>query len=266
MKLLGPEWQHTHLEGLNGALERQAATALMESLGGLSLAIVQAAILIKDERVGGSTVQGFLELYEARRRTLPVRQVASRDRLIHSLDTVWALALDILSLNARSLLSVLSLLAPDYIRLELFLPSNQSRLEGRLSFCKRAVSTGSDLRLASTLDTTPAMEAALEELRNAKLIHQHGRVLRIHRVIQEAMNFNDIHQLQDSFDAATQLLYDAFPKQDEGRPMNENWVLCQTYIQHAISLANGYVKIRAGPESPFRSSKEFVRLLANCGW
>jgi hypothetical protein len=266
MRLLGPKWQNDHLGGPDGDLERQAATKLMDSLGGLSLAIVQAATLIKDDRVGGDTsLQTFHSLFEKARIKLPVRQVASRDKLTHCLDTVWSIALNALSRNARNLLAVLSLLAPDSIPIDLFLPRNQARLDGRLSFCKRVVPNKSELRPTSTVDPSPAMEMALEELKNAKLVHQYGRNLVIHRVIQEAMNFKGVDDLQESFDAATQLVCEAFPVQELGRPMHDEWPRCQLYIQHAVNLAKTFVESRSGQE-PFHSTSEFVKLLSNCGW
>jgi hypothetical protein len=267
MKLLGLRWQNAHLEGQAGALEREAGTRLMASLGGLTLAIVQAASLIKETRVtSDQSIRTLLKLFEDSRAKLPPRQISHRDNLIHALDTVWSIALNTLSPNARSLLSVLSLLAPDAIPLGLFLPRNQARLDGRLAFCKRSVSEESRPMLSSMVDPSLAMEAALEELQTASLIYRNGQDLVIHRVTQEAINFHGIHDLQESFNAASELVYEAFPKQNQGRPLSDVWPQCQMYVQHAVNLAKLYTAFRQGFEGPFTGSEELVRLLCNCGW
>jgi hypothetical protein len=266
-KLLGLQWQNKYLEGQTGALEREAGTRLLNHLGGLTVAIVQAASLIKEARVtGDQSIRTFLELFEDSRAKLPPRQIGHWDNLIHSLDTVWSIALNALSRNARSLLSVLSLLAPDAMPLALFLPSDQSRLDGRLEFCKRGVSDESQPMVAAAVDPSPAMEAALEELQRANLIYRNGRDLVIHRVTQEEMGFHCIKDLEESFDAASQLVYEAFPKQDQGRSMFDVWPKCQMYVQHAVNLAKLYTAFRQGRESPFTHSEDFVRLLCNCAW
>ena len=266
MKLLGPEWQNEYLDGPTGPLEREAGTRLMSHLGGLTLAIVQAATLIKESRVtSNQSIRTLLKIFEEKRATLPPRQIGHRDTHIHALDTVWSIALDALSRNARSLLSVLSLLAPDAMPLALFLPSNEARLDGKLEFCKRGVSDDAQPTLARAVDPSPAMEEALEELQKANLVTRNGQDLVIHRVIQEAMNFHGIRDLQESFDAASKLVYEAFPKQDQGKPLFDVWPRCQMYIQHAVNLAKLYKLFRPGLET-FTGSDEFVRLLCNCGW
>ena len=166
------------------------------------------------------SIRTLLKLFEDSRAKLPPRKIGRRDNLIHSLDTAWSILLNALSHNARSLLSVLSLLAPDAM------PSDQFRLDGRLEFCKRGVSDESQPTIV-----TAAMEAALEELENANLIYRNGRDLVIHRVIQEAMNFHGIKDLQESFDAASQLVYDAFQNKIKVG-------LCLTYGQSVRCTSN----------------------------
>src|SRR4051794_3896102 len=76
MKLLGLQWQNQYLEGQTGALERKAGTRLLDHLGGLTLAIVQAASLIKEVRVtGDQSIQTLLQLFEDSRAKLPPRQI-----------------------------------------------------------------------------------------------------------------------------------------------------------------------------------------------
>ena len=262
MQLLGDDWANNHLGGARGQHEKRAAKALMDRLGGLALAISQAATLILERKVTGDTsIVTFLNQFEAQRQRLPPRQIGHRDNLIHALDTVWSIALDALSDNARSLLGVFALLSPDSIPVDLFLPSNQSRLDGKLSFCKQS---GGSSAVAMSVE----MQAAIDELIDARLIQQDDRNFVIHRVIQEAMIgvYDDIHALQGSFDAATQLLHEAFPVQLQGRPLHKEWPRCQTYVQHVGRLSKLFIEFRKGQDDRFNPSLDFVRLLSNCGW
>jgi len=66
------------------------------------------------------------------------------------------------------------------------------------------------------------------------------------------------------------LVYDAFPKQEGGRPLSESWESCRRYIQHAIHLATKYnLYIQGRPDSPLRgleTAATFAGLLSNCAW
>ena len=260
MQLLGKEWNNDHLGGSRGQMERSAARELLESLGGLALAITQAASLILERKITGDTsIVTFLRLFKEKRQQLPPRQIAHRDNLIHALDTVWSIRLDALSADARSLLGVFALLSPDSMPIDLFLPSKQSRLDGKLDFCKQAGSTGMVVAMSH------GMQAAVDELLDAKLIQQDERNFVIHRVIQEAMNYDNIHALQGSFDAATQLLYEAFPVHYLGRPLTSEWPRCLTYVQHVVRLSNVFYDLRKGRDE-FTADIHLVRLLSNCGW
>lgn len=261
MQLLGDDWANSHLGGAGGQSEKKAAKALMDRLGGLALAISQAATLILDTKVtGDASIVTFLNQFEAQRQKLPPRQVGHRDNLIHALDTVWSIAFDALTPNARSLLGVFALLSPDSMPIDLFLPSNQNRLNGKLVFCRQ---TGS----ASAVAMSPMMQSAVDELLEARLIQRDDRNFVIHRVIQEATIgiYDDIDALQASFDATTQLLHEAFPIQLLGRPLHKEWPRCQTFVQHVVRLSKLFIEFRKGQDS-FNPSLDFVRVLSNCGW
>jgi hypothetical protein len=199
-------------------------------------------------------------LFEIQRQKLPPRHIGHRDNLIHALDTVWSIALDALTPNARSLLGVFALLSPDSIPADLFLPVDQSRLDGALEFCKQP-------ELMSAVEMSPEMQQAVNELLSATLITQDDRNFVIHRVIQEATIgiYHTIEALQASFDATSQLLLEAFPSPQDGRPLHNDWPRCQTYVQHVVRLSKLFVKFRKG-QANFVSSREFVRLLGHCGW
>jgi hypothetical protein len=59
--------------------------------------------------------------------------------------------------------------------------------------------------LASVI-TSLSLEAALAELLGKNLIRRDNRVISVHRVVQEAMNYHSIEDLQASFDAAVSIV------------------------------------------------------------
>jgi NB-ARC domain len=282
MAHLGTEWQAQHFaEGnMMVEVEKAAAKTLLDKTGGLPLAITHAASLIKNPKIGNSpgksddtSVRGFLEIFRESHGSLPERQSGPREPLFHSLDTIWSIAFKALNPNARALLGVLALLSPDLILIDLFQPSDQERLTEKLAFCR----TGSgDLvnrpQIQTVIKPSVELQKAIEELESAAFISRIGREMRIHREVQEAVNYQGAQDLKECFDATVHIVYDAFPKQDGGRPLSDQWDSCRRSIQHAIHLANkysSYAKERLGAEAPLKnlSSADFLlRLLANCAW
>jgi hypothetical protein len=268
LRLLGPTWRQTHLVDPFEESDMAAAKALMKKIGGLALAIHQAATLIE---ANDSSIFEFLKLYMKKLDSLPARQRGERGPLIQSLDTIWSIALDALSPNARTLLGVLGFLAPDLIPVDLFLPRDQTILQGKLEFCKMTPN-GQEVMasLANVIEPSPGLQNVIDELIAANLIRDHdGRNFSIHRVIQEAINYQNFADLQDSFDAAVRLVCEAFPRQQKGDPLYDHWSACELYVQHVVQL---YTRFREyGPSNVHAANAlqpqlEFIRLGANCGW
>jgi hypothetical protein len=282
MAHLGPEWEAKHFAAgdMMVEVEKAAARTLLDNTQGLPLAITHAASLIKNPKIGNlpgqsgdTSVRGFLELFRESHRTLPQRQIGPREPLFHSLDTIWSIAFNALSQNARALLGVLALLSPDLILIDLFQPSDQERLTEHLAFCR----TGEgDLisrpALQTVIQPSVELQKAVDELLSAAFISRVGREMRIHREVQEAANYQGSGNLRDCFDATVNLVYDAFPKQEGGRPLTDQWNSCRATIQHAIHLANKYAtysKEKPGSQTPLKdpgSVDILLRLLANCAW
>jgi hypothetical protein len=282
MAYLGPEWEAQHFaEGdMMVEVEKAAAKTLLDNTQGLPLAITHAASLIKNPKIGtfpgkstDTSVRGFLELFRENYKTLPQRQIGPREPLFHSLDTIWSIAFNALSENARALLGVLALLSPDLILIDLFQPSDQERLTEKLAFCR----TGEgDLisrpAIQTVIQPSVELQKAIEELINAAFINRVGREMRIHREVQDAVNYQGAEDMRDCFDATVNLVYDAFPKQEGGRPLNDQWDACRATIQHAIHLANkfaSYSKEKPGSQAPLKdpgSADILLSLLANCAW
>jgi hypothetical protein len=108
MLLLGEHWQNRPL----CQSEINAAMSLLKRLGGLPLAIQQAAVLINNPEIGGSSISGALEIFNENSQRLPPRPNSERSEMVHALDTLWNINFSILGTNARNLLSVLAMLSP----------------------------------------------------------------------------------------------------------------------------------------------------------
>lgn len=112
LQFLGDDWRDLQQKQLLKMSEVVAARDFLKRLEGLALAIQQAAILIKNENIGGPTIETTFNLFKEHARKLPERQIGKRSDTVHSLDTLWDMNFRLLSINARNLLSVLSLLSP----------------------------------------------------------------------------------------------------------------------------------------------------------
>lgn len=51
------------------------------------------------------------------------------------------------------------------------------------------------------------------------------------------MNFHSAEELQEYFEAAIALVYEAFPKQRNGGTLADKWGACAAYISHAAHLS-----------------------------
>ena len=60
--------------------------------------------------------------------------------------------------------------------------------------------------LASVIQPPPALESVINELLEKSLIKKDNRIISVHRVVQEAMNYHSLEDLQASFDAAVALV------------------------------------------------------------
>jgi hypothetical protein len=144
----------------------------------------------------------------------------------------------------------------DGILIDLFLPTNQTALDGKLAFRKQNVSEkdeqDSEAALASVISAPPLLRAALDELVTYKLIKEEGRELWAHRVVQEAMNYHSDKDLQNCFDAAVSLVHEAFPKQVHGDNLSGQWGRCENYISHGARLSLQFANLNKGACDNFK--------------
>lgn len=144
---------------------------------------------------------------------------------------------------------VAKLTRSDSILIDLFLPKNQRALDGKLQFCKQQpddVDTAAESALSSVISAPYSLLEAIEELKNLSLIKQEGRRLWAHLVVQEAMKYAAKGDLQECFNSAAALVYEAFPKQLHGDYFSpETRGTCQVYITHATHLSRQFANYRA---------------------
>lgn len=135
------------------------------------------------------------------------------------------------------------------------------------------------------MNLAPKLNIALEELSRNNLIRWDHRIMAVHRVVQEAMNWNSRDELQSSFDSCVRLVYEgiqaqvypirqrfthtilAFPKQVQANTMYDEWEVCQSYITHAVHLSKRYLEYQ-GPnkQGDLDPTPELIELLSNATW
>ena len=233
-----------------------AAKELITEFEGLPLAIDQAASLVQAGRFS-SVRELLLAYHDAATNAVPHRPSHQHSTTNHAVDSIWYVSCQNLTRNAKAILNVLCLLSPDVTYIDVFMPRSQAAITEFLAFCRQSSQPSSTI--------TAEARAALKELLDASLIRQEGRIISVHRVVQEAFFYVNRAERQDAFTAAARLIYDAFPKQVNGRPLHSAWERCERYIQDAIYLADRYTefgKIKALVSPP----PELRWLLMNAAW
>jgi len=83
--------------------------------------------------------------------------------------------------------------------------------------------------------------------------------------VQEAVNFHDVDDLQETFNTASRLVWEQFPKQLDDDSLYKKWGLCQNFIPHGVYLSKKFDDDYART-GIVKGSDYFVRLLSNCAW
>ena len=154
----------------------EMALAIARLLDGLPLALEQSAAFIRVRRL---SLARYLEIWEARRAEI----LAWRDeKMMHHypkpLATTWAVTFDELSIAARAVLRITSLLAPEPIP------------DGAFQTGAEHVTTATAL-LAEEIGGEAGdvdLDAALAELASFSLAKLGDEGLRVHRLVQEIVN------------------------------------------------------------------------------
>ncbi|KAG4441818.1 hypothetical protein IFR05_002682 [Cadophora sp. M221] len=263
LELLGGKWKQLDQEEKIPDSEVVAAKSMVKDLEGLALAIVQTSVLIRDASVGGMNIAVMYEMFKARRKALPERQSTPRSPSERSLDALWDMIFRPLTTNARLLMGVLAWLSPDAVPMRLFLPTNQSALGERLTFCRKDVGDlNSRTSFVNIIKPSAELERVVQELLDRSLINQDNQILSIHREVQEAVNYHDQEDLQKSFEAASRLVFEQFPKREKDETLYSRWSKCAEYIAHVIYLSKRYTDY----SRVLKGSPELIMVLSNAAW
>jgi hypothetical protein len=104
----------------------------------------------------------------------------------------------------------------------------------------------------------------VDELLARELVRKDRHALSIHRVVQEAVNYHDVDDLQESFDISSRLVYEQFPKRLMSESLYKHWSVCQEYIPHGVYLSKKYSDYALSGK--LKANDFFINLLSNCAW
>jgi hypothetical protein len=156
------------LTSLSLDADRDSAVVLAEELGGLPLALAQAASFIQ---ANAFTLAGYLRNYREQRRQL--HSDGRLDDYPHTVATTWQVAIDRLPRPARTLLNLMSLCAPDEWPFHLLLRNRELELPDEVEPLLRPL-----------LGDEITRHRALGELRSYSLVTTGPGHASVHRLIQ----------------------------------------------------------------------------------
>jgi NB-ARC domain len=217
---------------------------LAKRLGGLPLAITQIAAMIRGRDL---TFLEFLDIYdeECSKKELLLNQ----DKYSHTLSTIWRLEKH--DSAAQSLLNLLSLLDPDYIRESLF--TNYLPAQSKSGF--------------------PATNLAYYEARKGlvqssvvRRNKEQGRLL-IHRLVQDVNRAHmTITQLRDTFELIVDIIYKSWPEASfKFSHATSIWDEADELVPHVLRITEIYTK-NTSWELPATILRRLAELLQKCGW
>jgi hypothetical protein len=208
--------------------DRGAAEALAAELDRLPLALVQAGSYMS---VGKMPIATYLRAYRKNRAVMHQRGQFSG--YPHTVSTCWKMAIDRLSLNARTVLNLLSCLAPDAIPVDLlFDPTDPSSvvLPDEVDARVRLLLTDELARLDARAELLSYSLATAADGRD-------GSVLDIHRLVQ-AVTFDQLRAQHEAYlwiESAHALLDHASPRQMSDAKSMRTWKSLHVHT-HALLL------------------------------
>jgi hypothetical protein len=210
---------------VGGDPDRATAATLAQELGGLPLALTQAASYVAQNALN---LIDYLALY--RRRRAELHREGYVPDYPATVATTWQLAFDRLSSPSRALLCLLTWYAPDAIPLDLLLVSNTDRIE---------LPEQVGERLRSLLVDEIHRHRATAELITYGLLTRSGpeRSVSMHRLVQ-AVSADDLtaHDSRDAWiGAAAAVVAAACPQSLTTMGNTTDWQRLQTHVRAVIS-------------------------------
>jgi hypothetical protein len=207
-----------------GDPDGQAAAALAEELGGLPLALEQAAAYIN---ATGITLAGYLSMFEGRRPALLARGEAAG----HPADVATTLGLALSRLEtddpaAVDLLRLLACLAPDPVPLALLLTDTQTT---------GAHAPDAAARVESLLTDPLAIRDTIAALRRYSLVTPAGDdTVLVHRLVQVVIRGQAPTDAIEQWSQTAATLVDAAIPEDTRSPAA--WPVCAVLLPHARAV------------------------------
>jgi hypothetical protein len=240
-----------------GDADEGAAADLAEELGGLPLALEQAAAYIQ---ATGITLTGYLSLFRDRRADLLARGQAAR----HPADVAATLGLALYRLGddtpaAAGLLQLLAFLAPEPVPLALLLADTQAA--GALAPAVAAT-------VEPLLGDRVAAGDAVAALRRYSLVTQagEGRVI-VHRLVQAVTRAQLSAEAVGEWQQAAAALVEAAVPADTTVPAA--WPVCAVLLPHAravldlTSVGMWWIARYLGYSGSYPAARDLFRLIAD---
>jgi hypothetical protein len=210
------------LAARTGDTDRRAAAGLAEAVGGLPLALEQAAAYVQ---ATGASLAGYLALFERRRADLLARGQPARYG--GTVVATWALAFTELEGSdpgAAGLLRLLAFCAPEAIPLRLLL-QDRPGLAGQLS-------PGVAGALVPLLEDELAAGDAVAALRRYSLVRPAGDgTVSVHRLVQAVTGDQMPDELRDAWRQAAAAVVEATIPEDPRQP--GTWPVFAALLPHA---------------------------------
>jgi len=220
--VLDPEVAAEFLVNRTGDQDRQAAWELAEELGGLPLALEQAAAYIQ---ATGDALAGYLASFRQRRSEMLVRgEAIGYDSTVAA---TWSLAFGRLCQSvpeASGLLRLLACCAPEAIPVRLLLqprPGLAARFGGEVAVLARLLE-----------DPLEAGDAVAALRRYSLVTPAAGGSVLVHRLVQNVMLDQMPADLAGQWRQAATALIDAAIPADTDPP--EAWPICALLLPHAL--------------------------------
>jgi tetratricopeptide (TPR) repeat protein len=205
--------------GETGPAAEAAAARLAATLGGLPLALEQAAAYVA--ATGTITLAGYAELFAT--RALELLKRGQPLGYQHTVATTWSLALESLresEQGAVDLLTLASFLAPDDLPQPLLASHAQALPEP----------------LVSVADDPLALADAVATLRRHSLVRVVADGLYVHRLLQTVVRASLAEETQQAWaPVAVRLLRAAFPVASD---QVVNWPECERLLPHVLAVAD----------------------------
>src|SRR5260221_216946 len=222
------------------ATDRATANKIVQELGGLPLALDQAAAYI-EETEGG--LPEYSHGYRAQRKTFLHRRGAQVSEHPEPVATTWSLSfanVEKTSPSSADLLRLCAFLHPDAIPQELLSESAPQVIPSLRALTDKA-----------------AFDEAIVSLRSYSLIRRHSETstLSIHRLVQAVLKDSmDDEQQSQWAQRVVRMVNQVFPSVEFA-----NWERCERYLLHALACISLI-------DTWNLASLEAVRLLNQVGW